>query len=178
MLVASASLILDKYLKLSNMRYAMPSPSPATTPATGQRLAALGHRIHARRKALKVSATTAAEAAGLSRMTLHRIERGEPSVTMGAYMNALGALGLDVDVVTSTEPPALAPLPGGIRIADYPQLRRLAWQLAPATELTPEEAWGTYERNWRHVDTSSLDARERQLLENLARILGRKPLNV
>ncbi|MET3181594.1 UNVERIFIED_ORG: transcriptional regulator with XRE-family HTH domain [Variovorax guangxiensis] len=156
----------------------MPSTSPPTSAATDKRLAAFGRRIHARRKALKVSATTAAEAAGMSRMTLHRIERGEPSVTMGAYMNALGALGLDVDVVMSTEPPDLAPLPGGIRIADYPQLRRLAWQLAPATELTPEEAWGTYERNWRHVDTSMLDAKERKLLQDLARILGRKPLNV
>jgi transcriptional regulator with XRE-family HTH domain len=72
-------------------------------------------------KALKVSATTAAEAAGMSRMTLHRIERGEPSVTMGAY---------------------------------------------------------TYERNWRHVDKSALDANERQLLADLARALGRKPMNV
>ena len=156
----------------------MPSTSPPTTATADRRLATLGSRIHAHRKALKVSATTAAEAAGVSRMTLHRIERGEPSVTMGAYMNALGALGLDVDVVVSTEPPALAPLPGGIRIADYPQLRRLAWQLAPTTELTPEEAWGTYERNWRHVDTSALDAKERDLLEDLARTLGRKPLHV
>lgn len=156
----------------------MPSTSPPTTATADRRLATLGRRIHARRKALKVSATTAAEAAGLSRMTLHRIERGEPSVTMGAYMNALGALGLDVDVVMSTEPPVLAPLAEGIRIADYPQLRRLAWQLNPATELTPEEAWGTYERNWRHVDVAALDAAERRLLADLARALGRKPLHV
>ncbi|MBW8717270.1 MAG: hypothetical protein JF629_15995 [Variovorax paradoxus] len=67
---------------------------------------------------------------------------------------------------------------GGVRISDYPQLRRLAWQLAPDTELTPAEAWATYERNWRHVDASALDARERQLLDELARALGRKPLHV
>ncbi len=91
---------------------------------------------------MKVSATTAAEAAGISRMTLHRIERGEPSVTMGAYMNAIAALGLDVDVIASTQAAAPVPVPGGIRVADYPQLRRLGWQLAPDTELTPEEAWG------------------------------------
>jgi len=36
-----------------------------------------------KRKALRVSATVAAEAAGMSRVTLHRIEKGEPSVTMG-----------------------------------------------------------------------------------------------
>ncbi|HWT17960.1 MAG TPA: helix-turn-helix domain-containing protein [Variovorax sp.] len=156
----------------------MPSAAPPLSPAADRRLAAFGRRIHARRKALKVSATTTAEAAGVSRMTLHRIERGEPSVTMGAYMNALAALGLDVDVVPSTQSASPAPMAGGIRIADYPQLRRLAWQLAPDTELTPAEAWATYERNWRHVDVPALDSRERQLLDELARTLGRKPLHV
>ena len=156
----------------------MPSAAPPIVPAADRRLAAFGRRIHARRKALKVSATTAAEAAGVSRMTLHRIERGEPSVTMGAYMNALAALGLDVDVVPSMQSAPPAPIADGIRIADYPQLRRLAWQLAPDTELTPAEAWATYERNWRHVDASALDARERQLLDELARALGRKALHV
>jgi hypothetical protein len=28
----------------------------------------------------------------MSRVTLHRIERGEPSVTMGTYLNAAAAL--------------------------------------------------------------------------------------
>jgi len=156
----------------------MPSASPPLTALADRRLAAFGRRIHARRKALKVSATTAAEAAGMSRMTLHRIERGEPSVTMGAYMNALAALGLDVDVVSTTQAVPPSPVPGGVRIADYPQLRRLAWQLAPDTELTPEEAWATYERNWRHVDASALGKQERQLLEELARTLGKRPLHV
>jgi transcriptional regulator with XRE-family HTH domain len=156
----------------------MPSAAPPLTATADRRLAAFGRRIHARRKALKVSATTAAEAAGVSRMTLHRIERGEPSVTMGAYMNALAALGLDVDVIATTEAAQPSPVPGGVRIADHPQLRRLAWQLAPDTELTPEEAWATYERNWRHVDASALDTRERRLLDELARTLGKRPLHV
>lgn len=156
----------------------MPSAAPPIAPTADHRLTAFGRRIHERRKALKVSATTAAEAAGVSRMTLHRIERGEPAVTMGAYMNAIAALGLDVDVIASTQAAAPVPVPGGIRVADYPQLRRLGWQLAPDTELTPEEAWGTYERNWRHVDASALDTRERALLEKLARALGKRPLHV
>ena len=164
----------------------MPSTAPPVAQGAGRRLEAFGQRIHARRKALKISATTTAEAAGMSRMTLHRIERGEPSVTMGAYMNALAALGLDVDVIapadaaaTKPAPPASASTPpGAIRIADYTQLRRLAWQLPADAELTPEEAWGIYERNWRHADTSALDPRERQLLADLARALGRRPLDV
>jgi transcriptional regulator with XRE-family HTH domain len=141
----------------------MPAAAPLIAPTADHRLTAFGRRIHERRKALKISATTAAEAAGISRMTLHRIERGEPSVTMGAYM--------------STQAAAPVPVPDGIRIADYPHLRRLGWQLAPDTELTPEEAWATYERNWRHVDASALDVRERALLDDLARVLGREPFH-
>ncbi len=156
----------------------MPSTAPRLASAAEHRLAAVGRRIRARRKELKVSATTLAEAAGMSRMTLHRIELGEPSVTMGAYMNAVAALGMDVEVVASARAERPSPVTGGIRIAEYPQLRRLAWQLAPDTELTREEAWSTYERNWRHVDASALDDRERQLLDELARTLGRTPLHV
>lgn len=123
----------------------------------------------------------------MSRMTLHRIERGEPSVTMGAYMNALAALGLDVEVVAPVEGNAkkmAAPTSSRttttktVRVADFAQLRRLAWQLPADAELTPEEAWGTYERNWRHADPSALEDNERQLLAELARMLGRKPLDV
>ncbi|MET3494111.1 helix-turn-helix domain-containing protein [Variovorax boronicumulans] len=161
----------------------MQTAAPPTLPTASRGLEVFGRRIHARRKALKISATTTAEAAGMSRMTLHRIERGEPSVTMGAYMNALAALGLDVEVIASAEAAgkqAAAPTARtkAIRIADFAQLRRLAWQLPATAELTPEEAWGTYERNWRHADPSALEDNERQLLAELARTLGRKALDV
>lgn len=122
----------------------------------------------------------------MSRMTLHRIERGEPSVTMGAYMNALAALGLDVEVMapgqgTAGEPamPASSNTPmKTVRIGDFAQLRRLAWQLPADAQLTPEEAWGTYERNWRHADPAAFEDNERQLLAELARLLNRRPLDV
>ena len=64
----------------------MPARSPLVAAPAATKLAALGERIRARRKALQVSAVDAAEAAGMSRVTLQRIERGEPSVTMGAYI--------------------------------------------------------------------------------------------
>lgn len=122
----------------------------------------------------------------MSRMTLYRIERGEPSVTMGAYMNALAALGLDVEVTasdqgtareTATPAPSNAPMKT-VRVGDFAQLRRLAWQLPADAQLTPEEAWGTYERNWRHADPAALEDNERQLLAELARMLNRRPLDV
>ena len=45
----------------------------------------------------------AAEAAGMSRITWYRIEKGEPAVTMGAWMNAVTVVGLALDAMTSEE---------------------------------------------------------------------------
>ena len=153
---------------------------PATAPATGEivaaKLLALGEQLRAQRKRLGVSATTAAEAAGMSRVTLHRIERGEPSVTMGAYLNAAAALGLELGVaVPQPRQPSkrkAAGVPTRIRLADYPQLERLAWQFQGAGEVTPAEALNLYERNWRHIEQSALAPHERALIEGLVASLG------
>ncbi len=72
----------------------MPATAPASPAVVTEQLAALGALVRARRKALKVSATALAEVAGMSRVSVHRIEQGEPSVTMGAYLNVLAALGM------------------------------------------------------------------------------------
>jgi transcriptional regulator with XRE-family HTH domain len=158
----------------------MPATLSTIAPEAQRQLQALGTRIRARRKSLRVSATTAAEAAGMSRVTLHRIESGEGSVTMGAYANAMAALGLALDVgvpleTTRTAAPATL---GKIRLADHPQLRRLGWQLPDDAELTPQEALNLYERNWRHVDRAAMDARESALLEALIRGPGKGHLLV
>lgn len=131
----------------------MPSAAPPISAPQAELLAHLGERLRAARKQQKVSATSASQAAGMSRVTWHRIERGEPSVTMGAWVAAAGALGLKLDWL-DTNSPAQAQLPTGnkIRLVDYPQLKRLAWQLPGVEQLTPQEALSLYERNWRHVD--------------------------
>lgn len=76
----------------------MPAPSLAISETTAARLGALGLQIRTHRKALGLSATVLAEAAGLSRVTLHRLEKGAPAVTMAAYLNVMGALGLDFNL--------------------------------------------------------------------------------
>jgi transcriptional regulator with XRE-family HTH domain len=159
----------------------MPAPAPPVGDALAAKLLAFGQRIRAHRKALRISATVAAEAAGMSRVTLHRIERGEPSVTIGAYANAAAALGLALGVAA---PPPSAPsraegtdVPPRILLANHPQLARLAWQFQGATEVTPEEALNLYERNWRHIDQAALAPHERALIQGLvARLGGRRLL--
>lgn len=157
----------------------MPSRTPPSLPAVTEQLAALGVRIRARRKALKVSATALAEAAGMSRVSVHRIERGEPSVTIGAYLNVLATLGMSFAATDDGNTPAdkgaddmAGWLPARVRLADYPQLKQLAWQVQGVDELTPREALGIYERNARHLDDAALLPHERNLIAALRQAFG------
>lgn len=149
----------------------MPAPPPPLPDAVADRLALLGEKIRAQRKALKVNATATAQAAGMSRVTLHRIERGEPSVTMGGYLNALAVLGLDFGVLAPAEPERGTAarkgwIPARIRLDEYPQLKRLAWQVHTDT-LTPAEALSIYTRNRHHIEEQAMDEHERELVRAL-----------
>lgn len=167
------------------MRTTLPAKSPPITDAQFAESLALGEQIRARRKALRVSAVAAAQSAGMSRVTWHRIERGEPSVTMGAYASATRVLGLSLELrdTSAAAPQATPTAPGGqadwipvrIRLADYPQLKGLAWHVHGVAELTPAEALGIYERNARHLDVEAMPANERQLLSALRLALRDEP---
>lgn len=157
----------------------MPAPTPVLTDTITTQLQTLGGQIRAHRKALRVSATAAAEAAGLSRVTLHRIEKGEPSVTLGAYASAMAALGLALDVASPhrAAAPATAQdrqgwIPARIRLTEYPQLQSLAWQVHGTDTLTPVEALGIYERNARHLDAKAMAPHEQDLLAALKLAFG------
>lgn len=148
------------------------TPKNPPPPEDADHLATLGARLRAERERQRVSAQAAAETAGISRITLHRIERGEPTVAMGGWAAAASAIGLQLDIVN---PRALRPstkLPAKVRLRDYPELEKLAWQLQGIEELSPAEALQLYERNWRHVDQRALADPERELIEALSRALG------
>lgn len=152
----------------------MPAQPPISSAATADNLIVLGKQIRAQRKALRISATATAEAAGMSRVTLHRIENGEPSVTIGAYFNVMAALDLHFGIVEPCEATVKEPdvdregwIPARIRLADYPQLKQLAWQVQGIEALTPAEALSVYERNCRHMDLQMLEKKERQLIDAL-----------
>lgn len=72
----------------------MPATSPKTSEKTTEQLIAIGQLICSHRKVLGITATATSEAAGVSRVTLHRIEKGVASVTIGAYFNVLAVLNL------------------------------------------------------------------------------------
>ncbi len=121
----------------------------------------------------------------MSRVTLHRIENGEPSVTMGAYLNALAALGMDFGIIISDMPETGRQvenrkgwIPARILLSDYPQLKQLAWQVQGTNALTPTEALSIYERNSRHMDMQALAPHERDLIEALQTGLSQRDTHV
>lgn len=158
--------------------------SPNADAATAQ-LQSLGQQLRARRKALRVSSTAAAEAAGMSRVTLHRLEKGEPSVAGGAWAHAAAALGMTLVARNAEDPPpasqpAATPnpadwIPVRVRLKDHPQLQALAWQVHGTDTLTPLEAWDIYERNARHLDMANMLPTEQALLQALRTGLGGEP---
>jgi transcriptional regulator with XRE-family HTH domain len=157
----------------------MPSQPPISADNVLAQLHALGAHLRAHRKSLRVSAIAAAEAAGLSRVTLHRIEHGEPSVTMGAYLNVIAALGLSLPMpalVAAAEapPPGRQPgwVPARVVLKEYPELAQLAWQVQGLDALTPQEAWDIYLRNGRHLDSAKLSTAERDLIDALGQAYG------
>lgn len=150
----------------------MKATPPRVLPTAEDPLQRVGERLRAARKRQRVTTTAAAEAAGISRVTLHRIERGEPTVAIGAWAAAAGALGLRLDLADPQAPAGRVPLPKRIRLDGYPQLKKLAWQLPGVQDLSPSEAMALYERNWRHVDTAALSTAEAALVDALSRELG------
>ena len=152
----------------------MPAKNPKITKETAHRLSVLGGRIRAQRKKLKLNATVAAEAAGMSRITWYRIEKGEPAVTMGAWFNAVTVLGLTLDIpeteITGTDRRNW--IPARIRLADYPELEKLAWHVRGADVLSAREAMDIYERNQRHLDLDAMTSEEARLLDALRIAFG------
>jgi transcriptional regulator with XRE-family HTH domain len=158
------------------MRNIMPAKLPHTSSAVSERIQILGGTIRAQRKNLHISAQATADCAHISRVTLHRIEKGEPSVTMGAYFTVLDALGLQIQAKTkagsddeSPNASANSIIPSDIKLADYPQLKQLSWHIHGLDALTPIEAFGIYDRNWRHLDQTILADHEKALIDALKR---------
>ena len=69
-------------------------------PETQKRLSQMGEQIKLARLRRNLSSELVAERAGISRTTLWNVEKGEPSVAIGAYAAVLHAInGMDRDLI-------------------------------------------------------------------------------
>lgn len=128
---------------------------------------AFGEALRTARKQEKLTQAQLAAMAGMPRQRLIALEKGEPGVSLGAYAKAVSALGLEFTLK-----------PSQVRLADYPQLRLLAWN-RPGQEHIPErQALALYERNWDHVDRDRLSAQEKNLIQRLVEQYGNGVLHV
>ncbi|MCP5463880.1 MAG: helix-turn-helix domain-containing protein [Deltaproteobacteria bacterium] len=129
--------------------------------------------IQKERKERKVSAQALAESIQVSRLTVHRLEQGKPSVSVGVFIKALSALDLTCrvqDKKEGFESPSQSDalvIPAQIPLKDYPELRTLAWHVQGSQFLKPMQAFQIYDRNQRHLDKVNLEEKESRLIEAL-----------
>ena len=73
----------------------MKTQAISTLPRTARKaLVKLGEDIAVARKKRRISTVSMAERAFISRGTLYKVEKGDPSVSMGIYATVLSLLGL------------------------------------------------------------------------------------
>ena len=76
----------------------MPRTKPVLFPPTTRQLQELGGRLRLARLRRRYAAAVVAERAGVTRMTLYRVERGDAGVALGTYASVLRVLGLQGDL--------------------------------------------------------------------------------
>ena len=68
-------------------------------PSLEEILQSFGENIRLARLRRKITTTLLAERAGISRVTLGKVEKGDGGVSMGIYANVLFCLGLEKDLL-------------------------------------------------------------------------------
>jgi transcriptional regulator with XRE-family HTH domain len=86
-------------LFLIEMSIKMNTRKQVIFPKYHQLLEQLGDNFKLARKRRKLTTIQVAERAGIARSTLYLIEKGDPSVAIGAYFNVLRVLGLQEDLI-------------------------------------------------------------------------------
>lgn len=77
----------------------MASKKQILLPKFRKTLETMGENIKLARKRRNLTAIQVSERAGIDRTTLYHIEKGNPSVSLGAYFSVLRVLGLQDDLL-------------------------------------------------------------------------------
>ena len=90
---------MDIFIKQSYNIDIMAQKTLHLLPSVERRLAQMGEQIKLARLRRRISVQLVAERANISRSTLWAIEKGSPSVSIGAYAQVLLAIGLVDDLL-------------------------------------------------------------------------------
>ena len=85
----------------------MPSKPPVAFPSESRLLIEFGERLRLARLRRRLTTTTVAARCAISRPTLVKVERGDPSVTIGTYLRVLSVYGLESDLAAVAADDAL-----------------------------------------------------------------------
>jgi transcriptional regulator with XRE-family HTH domain len=99
----------------------MPAKAQPTFASERALLSAFGERLRLARLRRKLSGEVVAQRSGISRVTLHRAEKGDPAVTLGTYLKILGVLRLESDLALLAKDDELG---RRIQDLDLPQKRK------------------------------------------------------
>lgn len=76
----------------------MPAAQPAFPDDHSKLMSDFGARLRAARARRRLSAQEVADRSGISRMTLHRAEKGDPVVGLGTYLRIMATLRIEGDL--------------------------------------------------------------------------------
>jgi len=83
---------------VSNLSISPERRKAVVFPKQQQTLNVLGENIKLARKRRQLTQQLVSDRTGISRVTLRKIEKGDPTVSIGHYLSVLGVLGLADDV--------------------------------------------------------------------------------
>lgn len=89
---------IDNQISCVDNGFTMPSKAPHAYPSEAKLLTDFGERLRLARLRRRMTAVVVAERANISRPTLAKAERGDPSVTLGTYLRILAIYGLENDL--------------------------------------------------------------------------------
>jgi transcriptional regulator with XRE-family HTH domain len=89
---------LQNVVILYNIVYVMTQASHLLVPRVRRLLAGFGNQLKLARLRRRYSTEVVAQRAGITRPTLSKIEQGDPSVSLGAYVRVMQALRLEGDI--------------------------------------------------------------------------------
>ncbi len=100
----------NEYLEDYYMRAETNQRKVLVVPRTVRILSTLGEQIRLARRRRRLSVELIAERAGVSRTTVWKVEKGNPSVAIGIYAKILAAIGLQEDLLLVAKDDALGRL--------------------------------------------------------------------